>query len=234
MILRHKRIWIPAAAGLVMGVVLLGNHLVRSSAESKIAKTVACGLKSSGPTSAHLTGPWAGLGILSGDLGTVNVSAEQVRLGDTSVNVTATLHHVTTSAKTTGGKASTTIAYAQLQRRLSAELGTDLQLTGDGHNLVIDTTFGIPVTVDATLTTAPQAVTITPTQVGVLGQKYSVPALLRSPLSAMLPKNTLQPRIIPLSGLPAGINLTTATPTAGSLRLAFDLTPDVVTPACVR
>src|SRR6266699_2227363 len=110
MILRHKRVWIPAVGtALVLGAVVLGNHMVRSAAESRIAKTVACGLNSAGPTTAHLADPWAGLGVLDGDLGTVNVSAERVQLGGTSVDLKATLAHVTTGGKAGRGRASATV-----------------------------------------------------------------------------------------------------------------------------
>jgi hypothetical protein len=73
---------------------------------------------------------------------------------------------------------------------------------------------------------------VTPTEVSALDQKYSVPALLNSPLGKALPKEKLQPHTIPLPGLPNGIHLTSATPAKDGLHLAFDLGPNIVTPAC--
>lgn len=231
MILRRKRVWIPALITvLVLGIVILTEQLVRSSAESRIAKTIACGMKISGPTTAHLAGPLATLGVLDGDLGTVNFTAKHAQLGGTAVDLKATLDHVTTGGKTSGGNALATLGYDQLQKQLGAEL----QLTGDGRNLVINTTFGVPVTVYATLTTAPQAVTVTPTLVSALDQKYSIPALMKSPFGRLLPKGQLDPRTVPLAGLPAGINLTAATPATDGLHLTLRLPPSTVPPTCIR
>lgn len=235
MILRRKRVWIPILGTvLVLGIVVLGNQLVRSSAESRIAKTIACGLKTSRPTTAHLAGPWAALGVLDGDLGTVNIGAEQVPLGGTAVDLQATLYHVTTSGKTSGGNASATVGYDQIQQRLGSDLGANPQLAGDGRNLVINTTFGVPVTVYASLTVAPQAITVTPTQVSALDQKYSIPALMKSPFGRILPKDQLSPRTIPLPGLPTGTNVTAATPAANGLHLTLHLPPSIVAPTCTR
>lgn len=235
MILRHKRVWIPIlGTALVLGLVVLGNQLVRASAESRIAKTVACGLKTSRPTTAHLAGPWAALGLLDGDLGTVTISAEQVQLGGTAVDLKGTLYNVTTSGKTSGGNASATVGYDKVEQRLGNDPGANLQLTGDGRNLVINTTFGVPVTVYATLTAAPQAITVTPTQVSALDQKYSVAALMKSSFGKILPKGQLSPRTIPLSGLPAGADLTAATPAANGLHLTFHLPPSIVPPGCIQ
>jgi len=229
MILRQKRVWIPAVATvLVVGGVLLANQLVRSSAESKIAKTVACGLKSSGPTTAHLTDPLAGLGVFGGDLGTVNVRARQVQLAGTSVDLTAKIAHVKTGGTSGAGTASTIVGYPVVQK----ELGGDMQVRGDGKQLVIDTTFGVAVTVHAALTTTPQAVTVTPTDISTLGQKLSIPELLRSPLGRGLPKSQLAARTIELPGMPAGVSLTSATPAADGLHLAFALAPTTTAPAC--
>jgi hypothetical protein len=229
MILRHKRVWIPAVTTvLIVGGVLLANQLVRSSAETKIAKTVACGLKSSGPTKAHLTDPWAGLGVFGGDLGTVDVSAKKVQLGDTSVDLMATITHVKTGGTSGAGTASATVAYSEVQK----QLGGDMQVRGDGKQLVIDTTFGVAVTVHASLATTGQAVTVTPTDISTLGQTLSIPELLKSPLGKALPKSQLAPRTIPLPGLPTGTSLTGATPAADGLRLAFALAPTTTVPDC--
>ena len=229
MILRHKRVWIPAVATvLVVGGVLLANQLVRSSAESEIAKTVACGLKSSGPTTAHLTDPWAGLGVFGGDLGTVKVSAEKVQLGGTSVDLKATIAHVKTGGTSGAGTASTTVDYAVVQQAL----GGDMTVRGDGKRLVIDTTFGVAVTVHAALTTSAQGLTVTPTEVSTLGQTLSVADLLRSPLGRGLPTSQLAARTVPIPDLPSGVSLTGATPAADGLRLAFALAPTTTAPAC--
>jgi len=95
------------------------------------------------------------------------------------------------------------------------QLGGDLQVRGDGRQLVIDTTFGVAVTVHASLTAAPQSVTVTPTQISTLGQTLSIPDLLRSPIGKALPKSQLASRTIALPGMPTGTSLTSATPGRG-------------------
>jgi len=231
MFLRRKRVWIPAlVAVLVVAAAVAGNQLVRSTAESRISKALACGLKSAKPATAHLQDRWAALGVLDGDLGTVRARADQVQLGGTPVRLEATLKHVTTGGRTSGGSASATVAYEQVAKRR----GGDLHLRGDGRNLVIDTTFGVPVTVYATLAAAPRAVTVTPTQVSTLGEKYSISQLAGSPFGKLLPKNQLSPRTIALPDLPAGTALTAATPAADGLRLALSISADIAAPACTR
>ena len=231
MFLRRRRVWIPALVTvLILGIAALGNQLVRSSAESRIAETFACELKTSAPATAHLQNRWAAVGALEGDLGRVTIATEKARLGGTAMDLTATLEHVTTGGRTSGGNASAAIDYAELQKRL----GDDLQLAGNGENLLINTTFGIPVTVYATLAAGPQAVTVTPVQVSALGRKYSIAALLSSPFGKALPKNQLTARSIPLPGLPAGTILTAATPATDGLHLALRLPPVTATPDCAR
>lgn len=190
------------------------DAVVGHSAQQRIVRAATCRLQPSGPVTAQLTDTFAGLQVLTGNLGTVKITADGVHRGGTDMNVKAVLYNVTTHGSTDGGTATATIPYSALQQQLgSAAAG--MTVGTDGTNLTLTGTFGglgLPVTVNTSVTTSANSLTVTPTTVSLLGQAVPVGAL--SGLGA-----NLQPHTVNLPGLPAGAHLTGARPDSSGLSL---------------
>lgn len=212
-----------AAAVALAGV---GDLLLERTARGRIESAAACRLRPSGPVSAGLSGTLPGLRLLTGDVGTVRIAAEDVRRDGTSLSVAAVLHGVTTGGAIGGGTATATLSYDQLGGRLGSGVA-GLRPGGDGHGgLVLTGTLAglpLPLTVHARLSTAADRLTVTPTEVSLLGQDIPVAGLAADPRTAGL-ATRLAPRSVTLPQLPDGVRLVDATTDTKGLRLDLVLT----------
>jgi hypothetical protein len=212
-----------AAAVALAGV---GDLLLERAARDRIESAAACRLRPSGPVSADLTGTLAGLRLLTGDVGTVRIAAPDVRRDGTSLSVAAVLHGVTTKGAIGGGTATATLSYDQVGSRLGSG-AAGLRPSSDGHGglLLTGTLAGIPLplTVHARLSTAAGRLTVTPTDVSLLGQDLPVAGLAADRRTAALAAR-LRPHSVTLPQLPDGVRLVDATTDAEGLRLDLALT----------
>jgi LmeA-like phospholipid-binding len=215
---------VTVAAVLLAGV---GDVLLERAARSRIAGAAACRLRPSGPVSAELTGTLAGLRLLTGHVGTVRIAAEDVRRDGTSLTVAAELHGVTTGGSIGGGSATATLPYRELDGRLGSGVA-GLRPGADGHGgLVLTGTLAgipLPLTVHVRLSTGADRVTVTPTDVSLLGQDIPVASLAADPRTAQL-AGRLAPRSLTLPQLPDGVRLVSVTTDGDGLRLNLTLTP---------
>lgn len=227
---RRKPLIVTAAvaAALVVGAGA-ADVAVEHAARGRIVDAAACRLKTTGPVSADLTSTFAGLRVVTGNLGSVHIAARNVRRDGTDLDVAADLHDVTTDGTTSGGSATATIGYGELQKRLTG-LGDDLSEDVEGLKAGSDSgglvltgrvgRFGLPVTVHTRLTTAKDSLTVTPTTVTVLGQDVPVGELASMPGASGV-ADRLGPHTVRLPELPAGVRLSGAHADAEGLTLAL-------------
>ncbi|WP_188281346.1 LmeA family phospholipid-binding protein [Streptomyces sp. CBMA29] len=224
---RRPLVVTAAVAALLAGTATAVDLAVEHTARGRIAEAVACRLKPSGPVTAELTSAFAGLRVLTGNLGSAHIAADGVRRDGTEVKVTVDLHDVSTDGTTSGGTATATIAYAELQKRLAARDGKVAGLTvgGEGGGLVLTGGIGglrLPVTVHTRVTTGKDSLTVTPTTVRVLGRDVAVADLASMPGGGDLAAR-LGPHTVALPELPDGVTLTGARTDGTGLALALDL-----------
>ncbi|MFJ5614029.1 LmeA family phospholipid-binding protein [Streptomyces sp. NPDC093221] len=225
---RRRRLVVTAVvAALLTGAATAVDLAVEHTARGRIAEAVACRLKPTGPVTAELTSAFAGLRVLTGNLGSAHIAADGVRRGDTEVNVAVDLHDVSTDGTTSGGTATATIAYAELQKRLAARDGkvAGLAVGGDGGGLVLTGSIGglrLPITVHTRVTTGKDGLTVTPTTVRVLGRDVAVADLASLPGGGDL-AGRLGPRTVALPELPDGVRLTGARTDGTGLALSLEL-----------
>jgi hypothetical protein len=222
-----------AGAGTVALAVLAGagNVLLAQTARRHIVNAAVCRLSPVGRVSAHLSGSLAGLRLLTGDVGTVRISAEDVRRDGTSLSVAAELRGVTTKGHSSGGSATATIGYDQLAKRLGGGIaGLRPGPDGSGGLTLTGTLAGIPlpVTVRTRITTGAQQLTVAPTGIVVFGQDFPVDRLSASPQTSAL-AGRLAPRTVEVPQLPAGVRLTGASAGAGGLRLTLAISGSAIT-----
>jgi hypothetical protein len=228
-VLRRRPLIVTTAVTIVLAVTATTVNLaVEHTARGRIAEAVACRLKPTGSVSADFTGAFAGLRAITGNLGTAHIAAEGVRRGGTEVNVAADLHDVSTDGTISGGTATATITYAELQKRLAAQGGGAQGLTvgSDSGGLVLTGRLGrlgLPVTVHTRVTTARDSLTVTPTSVSVLGQDIAVARLSSMPGGDGV-ADRLTPHTVALPQLPSGVRLTGARTDGRGLALALDVT----------
>lgn len=225
---KRRRTGLLVATGVVVAAVAtaaVADVVLEYTARQRIVHAAVCRLEPAGPVSADLSGALAGLRLLTGDVGTVHISADDVRRDGTSMTVAADLHDVTTKGATSGGSATATIAYGELRKRLgSAAAGLAPGSDGAGGLMLTGTLAGIPlpVTVSTRLGTTGDSLTVTPAEVAVLGQVFPVDGLAASPAAAGL-AHRLAPRTVKLPGLPRGVRLTGAEAAADGLVLTLEL-----------
>jgi hypothetical protein len=106
---------VAAGAVLLAGV---GDVVIEHVARERLVSAATCRLHPAGRVSADLTGTLAGLRQLTGDVGTVRISARDVRRGGLGMSVEAELHGVTTKGTSTGGSATATVPYGRLAGQL--------------------------------------------------------------------------------------------------------------------
>ncbi|ANP52467.1 hypothetical protein J2Z21_008969 [Streptomyces griseochromogenes] len=197
--------------------------VVEHRTEERVVAQASRRLKAEGPVHADLTTPLAGLRTLGGEVGDVEVSAKDIHRQHTTMDVTVRLKGVTTDGDSAGGSATATVGYDQVARRMGSS-GDGMTATGQNGDLVLSGNtgaLGLPVTVRARLTATSDSFTITPTTVTVLGRSMAVADL---PSAAGLHRE-LQPRTVPVTGLPHGVALTSAHAADNGLVLGFSIAP---------
>lgn len=225
--MKIRRISLLIALSLATTVVVAAGATdiaVGNSAQQRVVQAVTCRLQPTGPVTAELTDTLAGLQVLSGNLGTVRITADGVHRGGTDLNVNAVLYNVTTQGSTDGGTATATIPYSALQQHLGTA-ATSMTVGTDGTGLTFTGTLGslgLPATVATSIATTSNRLTITPTSVAVLGQAIPVSVLSSMPGGSSLAGN-LKPRTIDLPSLPAGARLTGARPDSTGLGLLLSI-----------
>lgn len=239
MILRRKPLLlISGLTAAVLATAGIADTVLEHTVQQRIAQAASCQLRPSGPVTADLNGTLAGLRVLGGDVGTVRIDADQVRRDGVDANVAAVLNGVTTDGAITGGTATATIGYAQLQRQLAAQ-EPDLVLGGDGSKLTATGTVDgipLPLTVDIAVSTTPSSLTATPTGITVLGRTIPVSKLSALPGASSL-SGQLKPRTVALPTMPDGVRLTAAHPDSTGLALVLTIPaghPGTATPGCPR
>lgn len=216
------------AAAVVLAVLAAGDAALAYTARQRIADAAACRLRPSGPVTAQLSGALAGLRLLTGDVGTVRISARDVRRQGTTLSVAAELRGVTTGGRISGGSATATISYAELRRKAGGGIA-GLLPGGDGHGgLVLTGALAgvpLPLTVHTRLTVGADALTVTPTDVVLLGEDIRLDRLAASSPGGRGIAAELTPRTVALPPLPRGVSLTGASAGPGGLRLTLSLAP---------
>lgn len=198
--------------------------VVEHTTEEQVAARAARRLKPEGPVHADLTTPLAGLRTLGGDVGDVEVSAEDVHRQHTTMDVTVHLKGVTTDGDSAGGTATATVGYDQVAGRLGAQ-ADGMTASGRDGDLILGGNvgaLGLPVTVHAELSATSDAFTITPTTVTVLGRDVAVDDLAGLPSASGL-RDRLRPRTVPVAGLPHGVALTSVSAADNGLVLTFSI-----------
>ncbi|WP_164404807.1 MULTISPECIES: LmeA family phospholipid-binding protein [unclassified Streptomyces] len=194
------------------------------TAQQRVARAVACRLMPTGPVTAQLTDTLAGLRVLTGNLGTVRITADGVHRGGTDMNVKAVLRDVTAHGATDGGSATATITYRTLRTRMGGA-AAGMTVGAEGTGLAFSGTpagTGLPVTVHTTIATTSDSLTITPTSVSMFGRAIPVSALSSIPSASGLTQ-TLEPRTITLPDLPARARLNAARPDNTGLVLKLSI-----------
>lgn len=235
--LRRTPILVTAAIAATLAAVCGADVVVEHTAQDRIARAAGCRLHARGPVTAELTGTFAGLRTLTGEVGSVRLSARGVRHADTDMNVEADLYGVTRDGGTGGGRATATIPYDALQKRLAedsaaTEGASDMKVGGDAKGLTLTGTvggLGLPVTVHASTSTTANSLTITPTTVTVLGRELPIATVSALPGTAGLSER-LAPRTVDVGDLPDGVRLTGARTTGAGLSLDASLTGSPATP----
>ncbi|GGN49495.1 hypothetical protein GCM10011579_003230 [Streptomyces albiflavescens] len=221
---RNKTRILAAITATLAALVCATDLLVEHRTEGRIAAQASRRLKPEGPVHADLTTPIAGLRTLGGEVGDIEVSAKGVRRQHAVMDVTVRLKDVTTDGNSAGGTGTATVGYDQVTRRLDS-LGDGLTAGGQDGDLILRGSvgpLGLPVSVRAKVSTTSDAFTITPTTVSVLGRSMAVDDLAALPAASEL-RNELEPRTVPVTGLPRGVALTSAHATDNGLVLAFSI-----------
>ncbi|MYX99923.1 LmeA family phospholipid-binding protein [Streptomyces sp. SID486] len=221
---RNKTRLLVSLAAALAALVCSTDLLVEHRTEGRIAARAAQRLDPHGPVHADLTTPLAGLRTLDGDVGDVEVTVRGVRRQHAVMDVTLRLRGVTTDGDSAGGSGTATIGYDQVTRRLGST-GDGLTARGRDGDLVLDGSvgrLGLPVAVRCEVSTTADSFTVTPTTVNVLGRQVAVDDLAALPSASAL-RRQLEPRTVPVTGLPRGVRLTSAHATADGLVLAFSI-----------
>lgn len=242
--LRRTPLLVTAGIATALAAALgITDVVVAGSAQDRIARAAGCRLEASGPVSAELTGTFAGLRALTGEVGSLHLAAQGVHRADTEMSVEADLYDVTRDGAVGGGRATATIPYSSLQKRLadSARSGeedsadsavADMKVGGDANGLTLTGTvgrLGLPVTVRASTSTTANSLTITPTTVTVLGREVPIASLSGLPGAADLAER-LAPRTVDVGDLPDGVRLTGSRPTSAGLTLNASVAPSASAP----
>lgn len=225
--IRRRRKALTVTAAATAAVLLAGGAdlLLEHTARQRIVAAAACRLGPAGAVSARLSGSLAGLRLLTGDVGTVRIDARDVRRDGASMSVAAELYGVTTKGRSRGGRATATIPYEQLARRLGGGIaGLRPGPDGSGGLAMTGTLAGIPlpVTVHAAISVGDGKVTVTPTNVAILGEVFGVDRLGQSPQTAAL-TGRLAPRKVTVPQLPSGVALVRAATAPDGLRLSLSI-----------
>ncbi|MCX5402683.1 DUF2993 domain-containing protein [Streptomyces sp. NBC_00335] len=236
--LRRTPVLVAAGMAAALGGVFVADAVVENAAQDRIARAAGCRLQARGPVSAELSGAFAGLRALTGRLGSVHLAAEGVRRADTDMDIKADLYDVTRDGGISGGRATATIPYEALQKRLAdseeAAAGAEgLTVGGDAKGLTLTGTvggLGLPITVRASTSATATGLTITPTTVTVLGREVPIATVSGLPGAAGLAER-LAPRTVDVGDLPEGVSLTGARTTGAGLTLDASLSKSATSDA---
>lgn len=236
--LRRTPVLVTAGIAAALAGAVVADVAVEHTAQDRIARAAGCRLQARGPVTAELSGTFAGLRALTGQVGSVHLAAEGVRRADTDMDITADLYDVTRDGTISGGRATATIPYEALQKRLAdseeAAGGAEgLTVGGDAKGLTLTGTvggLGLPVTVHASTSTTATGLTITPTTVTVLGRELPIATVSGLPGAAGLAER-LAPRTVDVGELPEGVSLTGARTTGEGLTLHASLTKSAASDA---
>lgn len=228
--LRRTPVLLTAGIAATLAAIFIADVVVEHTAQDRIARAAGCRLQARGPVTAELTGTLAGLRALTGQVGSVHLAAEGVHRADTDMDVSAELYDVTRDGGMSGGRATATIPYGSLQKRLTdsgqgAEGIEGMKIGGDAKGLTLTGTvggLGLPVTVHASTSTTATSLTITPTTVTVLGRELPMATLSGLPGAAGLTER-LAPRTVEVGDLPDGVRITGARTTGTGLSLDASL-----------
>ncbi|MER5488092.1 DUF2993 domain-containing protein [Streptomyces sp. NPDC002812] len=228
--LRRTPVLVTAGITAALAGVFVADVVVEHTAQERIARAAGCRLQARGPVTAELSGTFAGLRALTGQVGSVHLAAEGVRRADTDMDIKADLYDVTRDGGMSGGRATATIPYEALQKRLAesgdAAAGAEgLTVGGDAKGLTLTGTvggLGLPVTVHASTSATPTGVTITPTTVTVLGRELPIATVSGLPGASGLAER-LAPRTVDVGELPEGVSLTGVRTTGDGLTLDASL-----------
>ncbi|MBT2450757.1 LmeA family phospholipid-binding protein [Streptomyces sp. ISL-43] len=224
--IRRRTLLLGSACALTLAVaaVAAADAYVEGKVERRVSEALACRLDTDKGVDAELEGTLAGLGALTGTVGTVRVTAGGVHHQGTDFDFVATLRGVSTDGRIDGGSATATVAYGQLAAK-SGDEGQGMELGTDGSRLTVTGgAGGLPVTVVADLSTTANSVTITPATVSLLGRQVPVETLSAIPGAARI-AGKLEPRTVEIPDLPEGARLTGAHAGAAGLVLDFALSP---------
>lgn len=228
---RRRPLLIGGCAVVALAVLAgVGDVVIEHTARRHIIAAASCRLRPVGRVSAQLSGSLAGLRMLTGDVGTVRIRAGDVERDGTRLSVAAEVRGVTTGGGSSGGSAVATIPYDQVSKRLGSGIA-GLRPRPDGpHKLLLTGTLAgipLPVTVRARLSASGQELTVTPTDVAILGEDFAVDRLSSSPRTAAL-AGTLGPRTVPVPELPSGVSFTGFTAGSDGLRLSLSISRSAV------
>ncbi|MGI5350611.1 LmeA family phospholipid-binding protein [Streptomyces sp. CA-250714] len=227
----RRTVFVSAAA--LAAVVAAGggaNALVEHKAQERAAEEARCQLgdKATG-VHAELTDPLAGLKTLTGDVGTVRISADKVQHEGTAFAVDAALHGVSTDGSASSGSATVTVGYDEVAKQLPKQV-KGLKPGTDGRHLTLSGTMGdmgIPMTVLNKVSAGPRGLTVTPDSVRVMGQQMKISTLTSLPGMDRF-ADQLGPRTVGLDQLPEGIEPTGAEATEDGLALSFRFSPETL------
>ncbi|MFE2283504.1 DUF2993 domain-containing protein [Streptomyces sp. NPDC059443] len=226
---KSRRTRALVTAGIVTALacaVFVTDAVAAHSAQDRIARAAGCRLRAGGPVTADLGGTFAGLRALTGEVDSLHLEAQGVHRSGTEMRVEADLREVTRDGGVGGGRATATIPYGELQKRLAASGqapggASGLKVGGDTKGLTFTGTvggLGLPVTVHADTSTTENSVTITPTTVSVFGRDMPISSLKGLPGTGGLTEQ-LAPRTVNIEDLPEGVRLTGARTTSAGLGL---------------
>jgi hypothetical protein len=229
--LRRRPLLAGGCAVLALAMLAgVGDVLIERTARHRIVAAATCRLKPVGHVSAQLSGSMAGLRMLTGEVGTVRIRAQDVERDGTRLSVAAEVRGVTTKGGSSGGSAVATIPYDQVSERLGGGIA-GLRPRADGpHGLALTGTLAgipLPVTVRARISASGQELTVTPTDVAILGEDFTVDRLSSSPRTAAL-AGSLGPRTVPVPELPSGVSFTAFTAASDGLRLSLAISRSAV------
>ncbi|MEU3192936.1 hypothetical protein ABZ686_20385 [Streptomyces sp. NPDC006992] len=232
--MKTRRIVLVTVSALAAVVAAGGgaNAFVEHEAQQRATEAVRSELgDSASGVHAELTDPLAGLKTLTGRVGTVHISADEVRREGTSFAVDAALHGVSTDGSAHSGSATVTVGYDELAEQLPEPV-RDMKPGTDGSHLTLSGPvggLGIPVTVLNTVSASPDGgLIITPKSVRVMGQQLRIDTLTSLPGMDGF-ADQLGPRTVSLKDeLPEGVRLTGAEAAEKGLALSFDLSPGML------
>ena len=216
-------------------LLVAANFAVVQIAQSRIGDRLSCRFGDAADVDVTVAGGWNGVGVLTGDLGTVEVDVKDAKAGTATADVTAQVDGVDVQDKalsSTGGKLTATVSFANLSRMISASGGKEVEVKGYGGQLMISsggadvTGLASQIALLSQVAVGPHLLRITPTAV-VFGERQIPIEQARTLIAQRNPQNAeaLKDREVPLTQLPESVQLTAATVGADGLTVQASLAP---------